>query len=146
MGIFSDDREGYTIIVGCGTLGASLAGTLSDAGESVLVIDELEEAYSKLSPTYGGMFLTGDATQEAVLREADIGKASALVCVTNSDNTNIMVAQIAKELFNIRRVIARLYDPERECVYQEFDIDTICPTTLSAIEIRKLLDMPDAED
>ena len=146
MGIFSDDREGYTIIVGCGTLGASLAGTLSDAGESVLVIDELEEAYSKLSPTYGGMFLTGDATQEAVLREADIGKASALVCVTNSDNTNIMVAQIAKELFSIRRVIARLYDPERECVYQEFDIDTICPTTLSAIEIRKLLDMPDAED
>ena len=146
MGIFSDDREGYTIIVGCGTLGASLAGTLSDAGESVLVIDELEEAYNKLSPSYGGMFLTGDATQELVLQEAEIEKASALICVTNSDNTNIMVAQIAKELFNIKCVIARLYDPERECVYQEFGIDTICPTTLSAIEIRKLLDMSMVED
>lgn len=73
------------------------------------------------------------------MQEAQISKASVVVAVTNSDNANIMVAQIARELFHIRRVIARLYDPERECVYREFGIDTICPAILSAKEIDKIL-------
>jgi trk system potassium uptake protein TrkA len=57
-----------------------------------------------------------------------------------------MVAQLAKEMFNIEHVIARLYDPECECVYREFNIDTICPAVLSTKEIDKLLGIPEAED
>ena len=131
--------ENYTIVIGCGRLGANLANTLSDEGGNVLIIDKSKDAFRKLSPSFGGLSITGDALDLDVLQEAQINKASVVVAVTNSDNANIMVAQIARELFQIKRVIARLYDPERECVYREFGIDTICPAILSAKEIDKIL-------
>ena len=131
--------ENYTIVIGCGRLGANLANTLSDEGGNVLIIDKSKDAFRKLSPSFGGLSITGDALDLDVLQEAQINKASVVVAVTNSDNANIMVAQIARELLQIRRVIARLYDPERECVYREFGIDTICPAILSAKEIDKIL-------
>ncbi|MEA4895923.1 MAG: TrkA family potassium uptake protein [Oscillospiraceae bacterium] len=131
--------ENYTFVIGCGRLGANLANTLSDEGGDVLIIDKNKDAFRKLSPSFGGLFITGDALDLDVLQGAQINKASVIVAVTNSDNTNIMVAQIAREMFQIKRVIARLYDPERECVYREFGIDTICPAILSAKEIDKIL-------
>ena len=131
--------ENYTIVIGCGRLGANLANTLSDEGGNVLIIDKSKDALRKLSPSFGGLSITGDALDLDVLQEAQIHKASVVVAVTNSDNANIMAAQIARELFQIKRVIARLYDPERECVYREFGIDTICPAILSAKEIDKIL-------
>ncbi len=142
MGLFTGKTKNhdYIIIIGCGRLGANLADTLSDSGGNVLIIDYNKDSFRKLSPSFGGLTLTGDATDIDVLHEAQIEKATGVVSVTNNDNTNIMVAQLAKELFNIQRVIARLYDHERECVYREFGIDTICPAVLSAKEISKLLD------
>ncbi len=131
--------EAYTIIIGCGRLGANLANTLSDESANVLIIDKNKDAFRKLAPSFGGLSLTGDALDLDVLQEAQIGKASTFVAVTNSDNANIMSAQIARELFHVRRVIARLYDPETQCVYREFNIDTICPAVLSAKEIDKIL-------
>lgn len=131
--------QDYTIVIGCGRLGANLANTLSDEGGNVLIIDKSKDAFRKLSPSFGGLSISGDATDLDVLQEAQIKKASVVVAVTNSDNANIMAAQIARELFQIKRVIARLYDPERECVYREFGIDTICPAILSAKEIDKIL-------
>ena len=135
----------YTVIVGCGRLGANLANTLSDSGGNIIIIDKDPEAFRKLSPSYGGLVLTGDATEMGVLSNAEIEKATAVISVTNKDNTNIMVAQLAKEMFHIDRVIARLYDPECECVYEEFGIDTVCPTELSTKEIDELLGVPETE-
>ena len=140
MKLFANKRNGgYTIVVGCGRLGANLADTLSNKGEDVAIIDKNPDSFRKLPPSFGGIVLPGDATEILVLKNAEIEKATAVVAVTNSDNTNIMVAQLAKEIFHIQHVIARLYDPESECVYQEFGIDTICPTVLSAKEIDKFL-------
>ena len=145
MGLFSGKNDGFTIIVGCGRLGANLANTLSDNGGNIIIIDKNPDAFRKLSPSYGGIVISGDATEMSVLNNAEIEKASAVISVTNKDNTNIMVAQLAKEMFNIKRVIARLYDPECEYVYQEFGIDTICPADLSTKEIDKLLGVPETE-
>ena len=141
MGLFTSNNKShdYTIIIGCGRLGANIANTLSNKGSDVLIIDSNKEAFSKLLSSFGGITLTGDATDIAVLQESQIEKATAVVSVTNIDNTNIMVAQIAKELYQIPHVVCRLYDPERECVYHEFGIETICPAVLSAKEISKLL-------
>lgn len=135
--------ENYTIIIGCGRLGANLANTLSDNGEDVLIIDKNKEAFRKLSPAYGGLSLNGDATDLDILQEAQINNATTVIAVTNNDNANILVAQVAREIFHIERVIARLYDPEREYVYHEFGIDTICPAVLSVKEIDKILSRPD---
>ena len=146
MRLFADKKkDGISIIVGCGRLGANLANALSDSGKSVVIIDKNPEAFRKLSSSFGGIVMTGDATDMLVLKNAEIGKSMAVISVTNNDNTNIMIAQLAKELFNIPQVIARLYDPDRECVYREFGIDTICPAILSVNEINKLLRMPELE-
>ena len=132
-------NKDYTIIVGCGRLGASLASRFSEDGGNVLVIDEDKNSFRKLSPNYGGMVIQGDATEISVLKRAEIKNATSVIAVTNHDNTNVMVAQLAKELFHIDNVIARLYDPDRECVYRELEIDTICPVVLSTREVDQLL-------
>ena len=67
------------------------------------------------------------------------GEKVQIVQMRNDDNTNIMVAQIARNHYHIPSVVCRLYDPEREVVYREFGIDTICPTVLSTREIDRLL-------
>lgn len=140
MALFSDkNADEYVIIVGCGRLGANLANTISDEGGSVAVIDKYNDSFRKLSPSFGGLTLVGDATDFSVLSDAEIKDATAVIVVTNNDNTNIMVAQIAKEIYHIQHVIARLYDSDRECVYREFGIDTVCPAVLSIKEIDKLL-------
>lgn len=128
-----------TVIVGCGRLGSSLANALSDEGGNVLVVDRDKDSFRKLSPSYGGLTLTGDATDIDVLREAQVGSAATIIAVTNNDNINIMVAQMARKFFKRQRIIVRLYDPERECVYHDLGIATICPAVLSEKEIRKLL-------
>ena len=147
MKLFKNKKNGsYTVIVGCGRLGANLANTLSNIGGNVIIIDKNPDAFRKLSTSFGGIVMTGDATEMTVLNNAEIEKATAVISVTNNDNTNIMVAQLAKEMYGTGQVIARLYDSERECVYHEFGIDTICPAVLSAKEIDKLLGIPEGED
>jgi len=133
------DQNAYTIIVGCGRLGANLANALSDAQGNVIIMDINKDAFRKLSPSFGGLAITADATDLDALQEAGMDKASTVIAVTNNDNVNVMVAQLARELFKVREVIARLYDPERECVYQELGIETICPAVLSMKEIDKIL-------
>lgn len=132
-------EESYTIIIGCGRLGANLANTLSNEGENVLIMDENKNSFRRLASNFGGLSVIGNGTDFDRLREAQIQNASAVIAVTNHDNTNIMIAQIARDVFHVDRVIARLYDPECESVYQELGIDTICPSVLSAKEIDKLL-------
>lgn len=130
----------YTVIIGCGRLGANLANTLSDEGENVLILDENKDSFRRLAPNFGGLSIVGSGTDFAVLKDAKLHLASAVIAVTNDDNANIMIAQIARDVFHVERVIARLYDPECESVYRKFGIDTICPSVLSARQIDKLLD------
>ena len=142
MKMFRDNKNtrDYVMIVGCGRLGANLANTLSDDNGNVLIMDTSKEAFRRLSADFGGLSVVGNGTDLDALKNAKIESASAVVAVTNDDNTNIMIAQLARDLFHVKRVIARLYDPERESVYQELGIDTICPAVLSAKEVDKLLE------
>lgn len=137
----------YTIIIGCGRLGANIANALSNEEENVLIMDESNDSFRRLAPNFGGLSVVGDGTDIDKLKESGIERASTVIAVTNDDNTNIMVAQIARELFGVKRVIARLYDPECESVYKKLGINTICPSALSAKEINKMLDgISESED
>ena len=130
----------YIIIVGCGRLGANLANTLSDDDGNVLIMDTSKDSFRRLASNFGGLTMVGNGTDLEDLKNAQIQKAAAVVAVTNDDNTNIMIVQLAREMFHVERAIARLYDPERESVYQELGIGTICPAILSAKEVDKLLE------
>ena len=140
MTLFKNKKQpSYTVIIGCGRLGANLANTLSEEGENVLILDKEKDSFRKLSSSFGGLAVEGDGTELDTLKAADVQHADTVIAVTNNDNVNIMIAQIAKECFPVKKVISRLFDPERECVYQELGIDTICPAVLSANEIDKIL-------
>ena len=125
-------KSQYIVVVGCGCLGSILASKLSAEGHSVVVIDLNESNFDALGGEFSGFQIVGDATELAVLRSAKADKADCLLAVTDSDNINIMVAQIAKKLFEIPSVLARVFDPNREAIYRDFGIETISPTQLSA--------------
>ena len=122
----------YVVIVGCGRLGSLLAGLLSEVGSSVVVIDIEESAFDLLTAGFSGFRIVGDAVEIEVLRSAKTHKADCLLATTEEDNVNLMVAQVARKVFNVPKVLARVFDPRREGVYREFDIETVSPTKLMA--------------
>lgn len=122
----------YILIIGCGKLGSYLAGLLSKEGKDVVVIDKTEDSFKSLSEDFSGFTLSGDATEIDVLERAKIDKADVVIATTEDDNINVMIAQIAKKIYNVPCVLARLFEPARENIYREFGIETICPTILSA--------------
>jgi trk/ktr system potassium uptake protein len=120
------------VILGCGRVGATLASRLEQAGHDVVVIDASNESFQRLDPKFKGERIQGNGVDEEVLKRAGIESADAFAAVTNGDNRNIMASQIAKEIFNVKRVICRIYDPLRQKTYEELGLETICPTIIGA--------------
>lgn len=127
-----DGESLYVILVGCGRVGAELATTLSEEGHAVVVVDRDADSFDRLSDGFSGSTIHGNGVDEDVLRAAGIERADALVTATNGDNTNIMVAQIAQEIYGVKRVVARCNDPVRSNAYEMLGLNTICPTTIGA--------------
>ena len=135
----TNKRHAYTVVVGCGRLGAGIADTLYDEGEDVVVVDKDNDSFRKLSSSFGGLSVEGNGMDLDILDSVELKRADTLIAVTDNDNVNIMISQLAKEVFNVRKVIARLSDPQRSCVYQDFGIETICPSVLSARQVDLIL-------
>jgi trk/ktr system potassium uptake protein len=133
-----------TLIVGCGRVGASLARWLSAEGDDVTVVDSNERSFNRLGEEFTGEMVLGSAVDEDVLQRAGVDRAEAFVAVTNSDTTNIMAAQLAKHVFGVKRVICRIYDPERQSIYADLGLETICPTTLGAEKVERFFKEPAA--
>jgi trk system potassium uptake protein TrkA len=117
------------LVIGCGRVGASLAKELDEAGWDVTVIDEREEALSRLGEHWAGGFVVGHGMDAKLLREAGIEEAEAVVVATNGDNTNIVVGQVAQKMFGIDCVIVRILDPARAEFYASRGLRTVCPTS-----------------
>ena len=120
------------VILGCGRVGATLANMMDMAGHTVSVIDYSNEAFQRLDPKFGGETHVGNGVDEEVLIRAGIKEANAFAAVTNGDNRNIMASQVAKEIFNVKKVVCRIYDPMRQSTYNELGMETICPTLIGA--------------
>jgi trk system potassium uptake protein TrkA len=114
----------------CGRVGATLAQQLEKDEHAVVIIDRNQDAFARLGPDYGGGMVLGTGIDEDVLRKAGIEDADAFVAVTNGDNTNAMSAQIAKLIFHVPHVVARLYDPVREETYRTLGLETVSPTIM----------------
>ena len=130
------------VVMGCGRVGAQLASLLDAEGHKVTVLDIDAHSFRRLPPGFGGTALVGDGTSEDVLKKAGIEEADAFVAVTQGDNRNVMAAQIAKHIFNVPKVICRIYDPLRRDIYEALGLEAISPTTVFAQMLKdKLLSM-----
>ena len=126
----------YIIIVGCGRLGSTLAKELSIGGHDISVIDHDGEKLSVLGSGFNGSRFKGVEYDNDRLLKAGIKQADYILAVTSDDNLNITVSLIAKKIYNVPRIIARVGDPSRKYIYDMLDIETICPTQLG-VEILK---------
>ena len=124
------------IIVGCGRVGSELAKLLSAEGHNVVVIDKNPSAFDRLGGTFNGLTLLGNGFSLGLLKQAGIEKADAFCSVTNGDNTNLVSAQVAKKIFKVPKVIARIYDPARAHIYKALGLDIISGTILFAAMLR----------
>ena len=127
------------LIVGCGRVGSELAGALSREGHTVAIVDANESAFDLLPPDYSGYCTVGIPIDLDVLREAGIENCDALAAVSQDDNTNIMVCQLAKEYFHLENILARIYDPRRGNVFSHFGLRTVCPTRLTVETVKNIL-------
>ncbi len=116
------------IIIGCGRIGSGLAKHLVGLGHSVTVIDSNRMAFEKLGSAFNGRTLEGVGFDWDVLTRADIAHAEAVVAVTSSDNVNAVVARLARQVFQVPKVIARMYDTRKAEIYEQFGIQTLSTT------------------
>lgn len=133
----------HVVIVGCGRVGSSLARNLVGEGHTVAIIDRKAAAFERLGADFPGQKFTGIGFDRELLVKAGIEKAEALAAVTNGDNSNILVARVARETFGIERVVARIYDPQRAAVYQRLGIATVAPALWTTERVLRRL-VPDA--
>jgi trk system potassium uptake protein TrkA len=130
----------HIVIMGCGRVGSTLAHILEDRGESIAVIDRDPEAFRKLRSSFKGDKITGIGFDRAVLTQAGTEHADAFAAVSSGDNSNILSARVAREVFGVRRVAARIYDPRRAEVYERLGIPTVATVRWTADQmLRKLL-------
>jgi trk system potassium uptake protein TrkA len=137
MSFFKRQIKENIIIVGCGRFGSSLAMMLSEQNKNVSVVDINEKAFKSLSPSYRGLSIEGDGTDSDLLTYAGAKDADILVASTSDDDTNIMIAQVAKQIFGINKVIARVYDTSKQAAYNDMDIVSILPVLLSVNEFER---------
>ncbi|MFA5251299.1 MAG: TrkA family potassium uptake protein [Phycisphaerae bacterium] len=126
----------YVIIVGCGRVGSELAKLLAGEGHNVVVVDKNRASFERLGGTFNGLTMAGNGFNLSLLKRAGIEKADAFCAVTNGDNTNLVAAQVAKKIFNVPKVIARVYDPYRANIYSVLGLDIISGTILFAAMLR----------
>lgn len=129
----------HIIIVGCGRLGSGLARELFLKGTEVTVIDNDAARFSALGKKFSGKTLTGFCFDKELLEEAMIDRADALVSCTESDQVNALVARIARNVYSVPRVIARLYDPRKASIYQALGIQTISTTSWGIQRAKEIL-------
>ncbi len=128
------------VIMGCGRVGARLAGLLDAEGHLVTILDTDTYSFRRLVPDFGGTALLGSGINEESLKKAGIEEADAFVAVTQGDNRNVMAAQIAKHIFNVPKVICRIYDPIRRELYNTLGIEAFSPTTIFAQMLKERLE------
>jgi trk system potassium uptake protein len=127
------------VILGCSRVGAYLTNLLIKEGHELCIIDKDRSSFARLGNDCPGQMVVGLGIDEAVLRQAGIEQADAFIAVTNGDNTNVMAAQVAKDIFGVKRVICRIYDPLRAEIYHNMGLETYCPTLLGANAIKSIL-------
>ncbi len=128
------------IIMGCGRVGARLATLLDSEEHQVTILDTNTYSFRRLPPTFNGTALVGNGLDEEALKKAGIEQADAFVVVTQGDNRNVMAAQIAKHIFNVPKVICRIYDPLRRDLYSTLGLEAISPTTVFAQILKEKLE------
>lgn len=132
----------HFVIMGCGRVGATLAGSLEGRGHSVAVIDQNPDAFRRLDQEFAGKRVTGLGFDRETLVQAGVEDAYAFAAVSDGDNSNILAARVVRETYGVSNVVARIYDPQRAEIYQRLGIPTVATVRWTADQVlRRMLPM-----
>jgi trk system potassium uptake protein TrkA len=123
------------VVIGSGRVGCQLATILSADGHNVTIVDSSADNFSMLPSTFSGKKVTGIEFDVDVLKDAEIGNADGVAVVTPNDNTNIMVAETIRQIFGVKSIVVRIFDPRKKKTYERLDLRGVCPTTLGSYQI-----------
>jgi len=129
----------HVVIMGCGRVGSAIALELEAAGISVSIIDQSREAFRRLGGAFKGETVTGIGFDRDILIEAGIERADAFAALSDGDNSNILAARVAREVFGVKSVVARIYDPARAEIYQRLGIPTVATVTWATEQVLRRL-------
>lgn len=129
----------YIVIAGCGSLGSSLAAEFSSQGHDVVIIDNVEENFSRLGSNFYGRIIKCVEIDNYTLVKAGIGHADVFLAVTPEDNINIMASEIAKNVHGVKTVISENVDPSRELIYSKLGIECISSVKLAVNAIKNMV-------
>lgn len=134
------------MIMGCGRVGAALATDLSREGNQVTILDVDAAAFRFLPDEFSGVRIVGNGTDTDVLRRIGVEEMDIFVSATRGDNRNVMAAQIAKHIFGVPVVAARVFDPLREEMYRNLGLRTINPTRVQARRLKRMIEAESDEE
>lgn len=120
------------VIMGCGRVGSTLATRLDREGHRVAILDTDPYAFRRLPSDFKGEKFAGSGTEDQVLVQAGIREADSFLALTQGDNRNLLAAQIAKHIFSVPVVVARVYDPFRGEIFGHLGLRTFSPTNIGA--------------
>ncbi len=126
----------YIIVMGCGLLGAKVAELLADERHNVVVIDKDRRAFDRLSPRFNGVTQVGNGIDLDVQRAAGAEHADAFAGLTANDNANLMAAQVARKVFAVPKVVARLSQDDKQEMYENLGVQVVSPMSIGAMQIR----------
>ncbi|MBI2976247.1 MAG: TrkA family potassium uptake protein [Chloroflexi bacterium] len=129
----------FVTIIGCGRVGAELATSVSRQGHIVSIVDSDERAFDRLGADYRGRTVRGEGFDYDALQRANIEKADAFATVTSSDSVNIISARVARDVYHIEHVVARVYNPTRTTLYEKLGLQTVASSSWGAQRIEQLL-------
>src|SRR5258706_5929387 len=135
----TDNKREHIIIVGCGRVGMELALSVHRQGYSVAVMDANQKAFDRLGLDFAGRTVQGDALDRDALKRAGIDIAHGLAAVTSSDSANIITARVARDVFKIHHVVARVYDPTGAPFYEMLGLQTVASSSWGAQRMEQLL-------
>ncbi|MDD2371165.1 MAG: TrkA family potassium uptake protein [Firmicutes bacterium] len=131
------NKKHNVIVIGCGRFGSTIAGNLSELNKNLMIVDMDQSSFRKLSSSYGGLTKEGDGTDIDLLESIGIATADVVIVSTDKDDANILISQIAKVIYKVPDVIARIYDTSKKITCDDFGIHVISPTDLSIKEFQK---------
>jgi trk system potassium uptake protein TrkA len=123
------------VVIGCGRVGSRIARDFQGEGWDVTVVDEKEEALTRLGSNWAGGFVVGHGMDSTILRRAGADEADAVVVATNGDNTNLVIGQVVRKRYGIETVVVRVLDPAGAEFYAARGMETVCPTQTAISEL-----------
>jgi len=119
----------YIIVIGGGRIGEYLVSMLVEEGHNIALIEKDDEKARHMAENYDILVIKGDGSEAAYLEDAGIAKADVLVACTGNDQVNFVACQLAKNTYNVAKVIARTTNPSNKVLYESLGVDVVISTT-----------------